>query len=76
MTSESDIVVICSSDEEYSSVAPEIFKQLKNTAVVVIAGNPPCMDELKSLGIEHFISSRSDIVETLEYFNTHLGVKS
>jgi len=76
MTSGSDIVVICSSDEEYSSVAPDIFEQLKNTVVVVIAGNPPCMDELKSIGIEHFISTRTDIVETLEYFNTRLGVRS
>jgi len=76
VTSGSDIIVICSSDEEYSLVAPEIFKRLKNTAMIVIAGNPPCMDELKSLGIEHFISTRSDIVAKLEYFNARLGVGS
>ncbi len=71
-----DIVVICSSDKEYLSIVPEIYEQLKNKAIIVIAGNPVCIDELKSTGIEHFISSRSDIIETLEYFNTLLGMGS
>ena len=69
-----DIIVICSSDDDYSSTAPRVFNSLRNTALVVIAGNPPCMDELKAIGMEHFISIRSDIIETLEYFNTLLGI--
>lgn len=68
------IVVICSSDEEYEAIVPEIYKALKEKAIVVVAGNPPCMGELKATGVEHFISVRSDIIETLSGFNKLLGI--
>ncbi len=38
--SKADIVVICSSDEEYPLFAPDIFKRLKDKAITVVAGNP------------------------------------
>jgi methylmalonyl-CoA mutase len=74
LESRADIVVICSSDEEYEKIAPEIHGKLKDKAMVVVAGNPPCIDILKSQGIEYFISVRSDIVETLSFLNNHLGI--
>lgn len=74
LESKADIVVICSSDEEYENIAPEIYNKLKSMSMVVVAGNPPCMDILKSKGLEHYISVRSDIVETLRFFNTRLGI--
>jgi methylmalonyl-CoA mutase len=40
----------------------------------VIAGNPGSVDELKSKGLEYFISVRSNIIETLEFFNIKLGL--
>jgi methylmalonyl-CoA mutase len=70
----SDIIVVCSSDEEYPVYAPEVFEKAGNKAIVVIAGNPPCMEELKSKGIEFFISVKSDVVKTLEIFNRKLGI--
>jgi methylmalonyl-CoA mutase len=76
LESGADIVVICSSDEEYETIAPEIFRQLKNKTIVIVAGNPPCIDVLKSQGIEHFISVRSDVIETLLHFNKLLGIKN
>lgn len=72
--SEAEIIVICSSDEEYAELAPAIFERVSNKAIVVIAGNPECADELKSKGIEFFVSIRSDIVETLRKFNKILGL--
>ena len=69
-----DIIVICSSDDEYATVAPEISALVKKQAVVVVAGTPPCMDELKAAGLEHFISVRSDVLETLQMFNRILGI--
>ena len=69
-----DIIVICSSDDEYATVAPEIYALTKKQAVVVVAGTPPCMDELKAAGLEHFISVRSNVIETLQMFNAMLGI--
>jgi methylmalonyl-CoA mutase len=41
---------------------------------VVVAGNPPCTDALRAEGIEHFISLRSNALETLQMFNGILGI--
>jgi methylmalonyl-CoA mutase len=72
--SEADIVVVCSSDEEYMIYAPEIFSKLKEKTIVVIAGTPPSIEDLKAKGINDFISIRSDVVETLKLFNSRLGI--
>jgi len=70
-----DIVVICSSDEEYAGIAPEVFAQLKDKAIVVVAGNPKnCIDDLKKHGIEHFIHVRSNLLETLRTFQKSLRI--
>jgi len=69
-----DIIVICSSDDEYATVAPDILTLSEKQAVVVVAGTPPCMDELKAAGLEHFISVRSNVLETLQMFNRMLGI--
>lgn len=69
-----DIVVLCSSDEEYATYAPEAFNLLDNRAIFVVAGNPPCMDELKAKGITNFISIRSNLLETLSYYQQLVGI--
>lgn len=67
-----DIVVLCSSDDEYAQYAPEAFKLLDGRAEFVVAGAPACTDELKAQGIEHFIHVRSNVLETLQEFNKRL----
>jgi len=74
LESEADIVVICSSDEEYPLYAPEIYRGLKDKAIVVVAGNPPCSNDLKALGINHFIYSGLSVVDTLNKFNEQMGI--
>jgi len=74
LESKADIIVLCSSDEEYATVAKEAFTITAGRAVVVVAGNPPCTDELKAAGLEHFISLRSNVLETLQMFNRILGI--
>jgi methylmalonyl-CoA mutase len=71
-----DIAVICSSDEEYMEIAPEIYSKLKGRAIVVVAGNPSGMEELRRSGIEHFIHLRSEVPLMLKYFNRLLGIGS
>lgn len=75
MESEPDIVVICSSDDEYSQFAPELYYKLKEKAIIVIAGNPACGEELKSKGLENFIHIKSNVVQTLSDFNRKLSIE-
>ncbi len=67
-----DIVVLCSSDDEYAQFAPEAYKELDGRALFVVAGAPACMDELKAQGIEDFIHVRVNVLETLIGFNAKL----
>ncbi len=67
-----DIVVLCSSDDEYATFAPEAFKYLAGRAVFVVAGAPACAEELKAAGIEHFVHVRCNVLETLQQFNAKL----
>ena len=75
LQSQADIVVICSSDEEYPLFAPDIYNRLKDNAIIVVAGNPACADELKSKGLDHFIHVRSNVIEILTEFNKMLGIE-
>jgi len=71
-----DIVVLCSSDEEYTELAPEVKNLLKEDAIVVVAGYPKAiMDDLKAKGIEHFIHVKSNILEELKGFQQLLGIQ-
>lgn len=67
-----DIVVLCSSDDEYAEFAPEAFKELNGRAMFVVAGAPACMEDLKAQGIENFIHVRVNVLDTLEGFNAKL----
>ncbi len=70
-----DIVVLCSSDDEYTEAAPAAFKALNGEAQFVVAGAPACTDELKAQGIQHFINVKSNVLETLKGFNAVLGIE-
>ena len=71
-----EIVVICSSDEEYGEGnALKIFEALKDETIVVLAGNPEgTADILKEAGMKYFIHVRSNVLETLQDFQKQLGV--
>ncbi len=67
-----DIVVLCSSDDEYATLAPEAYKYLAGRAEFVVAGAPACMDELKAAGINDFVHVRCNVLDTLRDFNARL----
>ena len=69
-----DIVVICSSDDEYAEYAIPAFKYLNGRAMFVVAGAPACSDDLKAAGIENFINVKSNQLETLKAYNSKLGI--
>ncbi|MGM9834042.1 MAG: methylmalonyl-CoA mutase small subunit [Candidatus Limisoma sp.] len=72
MEKQADIVVLCSSDDEYAELAPEAFKALDGRAEFVVAGAPACTEDLQKLGINNFIHVRSNVLETLQAFNAKL----
>lgn len=68
-----DIIVLCSSDDEYATYAPEAWKKLQGAKeLFIVAGAPACMEDLQKLGIENFINVRSNVLETLKKFNALL----
>jgi methylmalonyl-CoA mutase len=71
-----DVIVLCSSDDEYETFAPEAFKRIEKKELFVVAGAPACMDDLKAKGIEHFIHVKSNVLETLQMFNKKLNIEA
>jgi methylmalonyl-CoA mutase len=73
-----EIVVLCSSDEEYATLAPEIAKRIKQanpSTTIVVAGNPKeVVETLKNAGVDYFIHVRSNVLESLEIFHEKLGI--
>ena len=69
-----DIVVLCSSDDEYAEYAIPAFKYLDGRAMFVVAGAPACSDDLKAAGIENFIHVKVNQLETLKEYNAKLGI--
>jgi len=79
LSSFSEIIVICSSDQEYPMIVPEIASKLKasrSTVRIVVAGFPKdFIDTFKSAGVDEFIHVRSNLIETLRDFQNKLGIK-
>jgi methylmalonyl-CoA mutase len=69
-----DIIVLCSSDDEYAVYAPEAHKLIGDREILIIAGAPACMEELKAQGITGYINVKSNVLETLRELNNKLGI--
>ena len=72
-SAKADIVVLCSSDDEYAELAPQASELLKKE-ILVVAGAPACQKELEELGITNFINMKSNILEELKVYQTKLGI--
>ncbi len=72
MEAKADIVVLCSSDDEYTEYAVPALKAVANRAIFIVAGSPACMEDLKKEGVENFIHVRCDVLETLKEYNAKL----
>lgn len=70
-----DIVVLCSSDDEYAEYAPaawELIKAHGNKQIFVVAGAPACMEDLKAAGIENYIHVRVNVLDELKKYSAQL----
>lgn len=79
LKSQAEIVVICSSDEEYGTIGPDIIRKLKekrSTLQVVVAGFPTeIVEQLKLAGVDGFIHIKSNLLEELASYHKRLGIK-
>ena len=78
VNSEVEIVVVCSSDEEYKELVPEISakirEKVKNT-IIIVAGFPAeIVEDLKEIGVDDFIFLKSNTFEILTKYQKKLGV--
>jgi len=79
-SSSSDIVVICSSDQDYVDSALEFvktFRAINTKKVLILAGCPDSvMEKLKAAGLDTCIHMRSDILDTLEFIHNKISKTS
>ncbi|NPD47229.1 MULTISPECIES: methylmalonyl-CoA mutase family protein [unclassified Lentimicrobium] len=70
-----EIVVLCSSDDDYAEVGMEFAKATKDTTIGVIAGYPKnLIEEFKANGLSKLIHVKSNILEELTAYQKELGI--
>ena len=68
-----DIIVLCSSDEDYAQFATEFSEKTKEIAV--IAGYPKSIiDELRGKGLNRFIHVKSNLLQDLKEYQKDLKI--
>jgi len=76
--SDTDLLVLCSSDAEYLPLTEALMAELKalnKTTPVVIAGNPESAEQLTAIGVADFIHIRSNPLATLAQWQQRLGIE-
>ena len=74
LEAKADIVVLCSSDDEYATLAPEAYEKIGSKAIFVVAGAPASMEELVTKGIVNFINIKSNVLEALTFYQKILKI--
>lgn len=70
-----DIVVLCSSDDEYPLYAAEAVAAAKGRFILVLAGYPKALvEQLQQAGIDHFIYAGQNVLEALQSYQQELGI--
>lgn len=77
-THDPDIAVICSSDREYGEIAEPLCRSIRekgSAPIMVIAGKPGNREEqYRNAGVDRFIYSGMNVLETLREFQQHMGI--
>lgn len=78
LDSGAQIVVLCSSDDEYPAMVPVIADGIRKQnpfVKIIIAGYPEdSIDQLKAAGVDDFIHLRSNLVEVLTKCQEEFGI--
>ena len=72
--SDADLIVLCSSDQEYLEFARDVCPRVN--VPVLVAGNPKdWIDALKEVGVKGFIHMLSDVEATLTEWQDKIGLE-
>lgn len=75
-----EVIVLCSSDEEYNALVPSLSKMLgsvKKKPIFILAGYPTDkVKEFESLGVQEFIHLKRNLIETFRSLVERLGLSS
>ena len=78
LNSKADIVVVCSSDEEYTANVPVVCQGIRSenkNVLIFVAGYPKeIVEQLKSDGTDDFIHIRTNVLEFLKNLNKKFGI--
>ncbi|MCX6247093.1 MAG: methylmalonyl-CoA mutase family protein [Bacteroidetes bacterium] len=78
LASKAEIVVVCSSDEDYATVVPEACKGIRSVnkeVMMIVAGYPKeIVEMLKSSGADDFIHLRTNVLEFLVNIQKKFGI--
>ncbi|MEG1497856.1 MAG: methylmalonyl-CoA mutase family protein [Bacteroidales bacterium] len=67
LNAKADVVVLCSSDEEYAELVSATCPELQGKTKIVVAGFPKdSIDDFKKQGVEEFIHVKSNVLEILQ----------
>jgi methylmalonyl-CoA mutase len=70
---DADLIVLCSSDAEYLTLAEEVCPKVDQP--VIVAGNPKAqLEQLKATGVQGFIHIHTDAITTLTEWQSRLGI--
>ncbi|MCQ2296454.1 MAG: methylmalonyl-CoA mutase family protein [Bacteroidales bacterium] len=77
LEAKADVVVLCSSDDEYAEITEQACKGLKgNVKSIVLAGFPKEMvDTYKGYGVDEFIHVKTNVLDCLTKFQKLLGIE-
>ncbi|MCR4658917.1 MAG: methylmalonyl-CoA mutase small subunit [Bacteroidales bacterium] len=72
-----DVVVLCSSDDEYAEITETVCRELKGKVKsIVLAGYPKDMVETyKGYGVDEFIHIKTNVLECLRGFQKLFGIE-
>ncbi|MFO8086300.1 MAG: methylmalonyl-CoA mutase family protein [Bacteroidales bacterium] len=78
MKSKAEIIVICSSDDDYVEYVPELATMIKtedNSKTLVVAGYPKeHIESFKQAGVDDFVHVKSNLLDTITAYQKKLGV--
>jgi methylmalonyl-CoA mutase len=75
LSAKADIVVLCSSDEEYPELVNGACAILNGKTSIALAGHPgDNLEAFKTAGVSEFIHVRSNLIDTLGNFHKQLGI--
>ena len=75
-----DMIVVCSSDEEYATMgveAAKLVKAQKPDCFFIVAGNPvDSLEALQQAGTDDFIHVNTNLLECLKKYNQLLKIEN